>query len=103
MVQRGIEWRHLNQVTWPLLRGFTKGWFPPSCSLGVLTNTRKTTKNAVKMFITYKRADLLCLIRATREENKRQNARMLTEKSDVSKSVFLSLFKLKRSANVTSV
>ena len=37
MVQRGAEWRHLNQVTWPPLRGFTKGWLPPFrfCSLGV--------------------------------------------------------------------
>lgn len=54
--------------------------------------------------ITYKRTDhLLCPIRATWEEIKRLNDRMLKEKSNESGSVFLPLFKLKRSANVTSI
>lgn len=55
--------------------------------------------------ITYKRTDyLLRPIRATWEEIKGLNDRMLEEKkSNESRSVFLPLFKLKRSANVTSI
>lgn len=36
----------LNQVTWPPLRGFTKGWLPPSffAHWGFLTNTQNTIR-----------------------------------------------------------
>lgn len=37
-----MERRRLNQVTWPPLRGFTKGWLPPSCSRG-FSLTHKST------------------------------------------------------------
>lgn len=99
LVQWGIEWRHLNQVTWPPSVALPKDGCPPSCLLGVFTKTQRLSSPTVA---THKRTDcLLSPVRATGEEISR-GTKGLLEKSNVS-VFFLCLFKLKRIANVTSM
>lgn len=84
------------------LRGFTKGWSPLSCSLGVLTNTQHTKKPQFIDGYHSQKNWLLALPCQRPPERNQEGERQDTCREQQCVSVFLSLFQPKRSANVTT-
>lgn len=101
LVQRGGQVASPESGHLASLRGFTKGWSPLSCSLGVLTNPQHTNKPQFIYGLHSQRNWLLALPCQRSPRENQEGERQDTCRDEQCMSVFLSLFKLKRSANVT--